>query len=81
LANSRSKLRSLFLSALRCHKPIVDLIARFHSNESFQIPAVIEARTYLAAALVVAVAAAASAFAVNRAVGRLDLVAVLKTRD
>jgi len=41
---------------------VVSLIARFHSNESFQIPPVIEARTYLAATVVVVVAALASAF-------------------
>ncbi|MCC7346303.1 MAG: FtsX-like permease family protein [Variibacter sp.] len=60
---------------------IVALIARFHSNESFQIPAVIEPRTYAAAAVVVLAAAAGSAFIVRRQINRLDLVAVLKTRD
>jgi putative ABC transport system permease protein len=60
---------------------IVALIARFASNESFQIPAVIEPRTYAAAAVVVVAAAAASAFIVRRQIDRLDLVAVLKTRD
>jgi putative ABC transport system permease protein len=60
---------------------LVSLIARFHSNESFQIPPVIEARTYLAATVVVVVAALASAFIVRRRVDSLDLVSVLKTRD
>jgi putative ABC transport system permease protein len=60
---------------------IVELIARFHSNESFQIPPVIEPRTYAAAVVVVIAAAAASAFIVRRRIDRLDLVAVLKTRD
>jgi putative ABC transport system permease protein len=60
---------------------IVALIARFHSNESFQIPAVVQPRTYAAAAIVVLAAAAASAFVVRRRIDRLDLVAVLKTRD
>jgi putative ABC transport system permease protein len=60
---------------------IVTLISRFHSNESFQIPAVIEPRTYAAAAIVVVAAAAASAFVVRRRIDRLDLVAVLKARD
>jgi putative ABC transport system permease protein len=60
---------------------IVSLIARFHSNESFQIPAVIGARTYAAAVIVVVAAAAASALVVRRQIDRLDLVAVLKTRD
>ena len=60
---------------------IIALIARFHSNESFQIPAVIGPRTYAAAAIVVLAAAAASAFVVRLRIDRLDLVAVLKTRD
>lgn len=62
-------------------RAVVGLIARFHSNETFQIPAVIEPRTYAAAAIVVLAAAAASAFVVRRRIDRLDLVAVLKTRD
>ena len=60
---------------------IIGLIARFHSNESFQIPAVIEPRTYLIAAGVVVAAAAASAFIVRKRIDQLDLVAALKTRD
>ena len=60
---------------------IVDLIARFHSNESFQIPAVIGAQTFVLAAVAVLAAAAASAYVVRRRIDRLDLVAVLKTRD
>jgi putative ABC transport system permease protein len=60
---------------------IVDLIARLHSNETFQIPAIIEPRTFAAAAVVVIAAAAASAYVVRRRIDRLDLVSVLKTRD
>jgi putative ABC transport system permease protein len=60
---------------------IVSLLAHFHSSESFEIPAVIGARTYAAAAIVVVAAAAASAWVVRRRIDRLDLVAVLKTRD
>jgi putative ABC transport system permease protein len=60
---------------------IIGLIARFHSNESFQIPPVIEPRTYLIAAGVVLVAAAASALVVRHRVDQLDLVAALKTRE
>jgi putative ABC transport system permease protein len=60
---------------------IITLIARFHSNESFQIPGVIGARTYVAAVAVVVAAAAASAYVVRRRIDRLDLVGVLKTRD
>jgi putative ABC transport system permease protein len=60
---------------------IVELISRFHSNESFQIPGVIDARTFTAACLVVITAAAGSAWLVRRRIDRLDLVSVLKTRD
>ena len=60
---------------------MIGLIARWHSNESFQIPAVIEPGTYAAAAAVVVGAAIASALVVRRRIDRLDLVAVLKTRD
>ena len=60
---------------------VIDLILRFAHNESFQIPGVIGARTFVAACMVVIVAAAASAFVVRRRIDRLDLVAVLKTRD
>ncbi len=60
---------------------IIELITHFHSNESFQIPAAIGARTFAAACVVVIAAAAASAYVVRRRIDRLDLVAVLKTRD
>jgi putative ABC transport system permease protein len=60
---------------------IVALIAHFHSNESFQIPGVIGARSYVIATTIVVAAAAASAHIVRRRIDRLDLVAVLKTRD
>jgi putative ABC transport system permease protein len=60
---------------------VVDLIARFHSNESFQIPGVIGARTFAVAAVIILTAAAASAYVVRRRIDRLDLVSVLKTRD
>jgi putative ABC transport system permease protein len=60
---------------------IVDLIARFHPSESFQIPGVIGAHTFLAACAIVIAAAAASAYAVRRHIDSLDLVAVLKARD
>jgi putative ABC transport system permease protein len=60
---------------------IIGLIARFHSNESFQIPAVIAPLTYLIAAGVVLAAAAGSAFVVRKRVDQLDMVAALKTRE
>ena len=62
-------------------RAIVALIARVHSNESFQIPGAIQPRTYLAAAIVVVAAAFASALVVRRRIDRLDLVSVLKARD
>lgn len=62
-------------------RAIIGLIARFHSNDSFQIPPVIEPRTYLIAAGVVLAAAAASTFVVRKRVDRLDMVAALKTRE
>ena len=60
---------------------LVDWISRVHSNESFQIPATVGARTYSAAVIVVAVAAMASAYIVRRRIDRLDLVTALKARD
>lgn len=59
----------------------VNLIARLHSNETFQIPPVIGPQTLAVAAFVVIAAAAASAYIVRRRIDRLDLVAVLKTRE
>lgn len=50
-------------------------------SELFRIPYVLEARTYAFAALVVLVASALSALIVRRRLDRLDLVAVLKTRE
>lgn len=60
---------------------IVDLISRFHPSESFQIPGVVGARTFVEACAVVLAAAVASALIVRRRIDRLDLVAVLKARD
>ncbi len=60
---------------------IVNVLARFSSNELFQIPPVILPRTFMAAGLVVMLAALASAWVVRRRIDRLDLVAVLKTRE
>jgi putative ABC transport system permease protein len=50
-------------------------------SELFRIPLVIEPSTYATAGLIAFFAAAACALVVRRRVGRLDLVAVLKTRD
>ena len=56
---------------------IVELI----HPETFRIPLIIAPRTYAFAALVVLAAGVASALIVRRQIDRLDLVAVLKTRD
>jgi putative ABC transport system permease protein len=60
---------------------VVSLISRFHSIESFQIPAVIEPRSLASATFVVLMAGVASTYILRRRVDTLDLVAVLKTRD
>ncbi|HET7228559.1 MAG TPA: ABC transporter permease [Longimicrobium sp.] len=57
------------------------LVALRFSSELFRIPLVVERSTYAVAAAVVMAAAAASAALVRRQIGRLDLVAVLKTRE
>jgi putative ABC transport system permease protein len=60
---------------------VIDLISSVHPSESFQIPGVVGARTFVAACAIVIAAAAASAYVVRRQIDRLDLVAVLKARD
>lgn len=60
---------------------LIELIVTLRARESFQIPVAIETGSYAAAALIVLAAAAASAFVVRRRIDRLDLVAVLKTRE
>jgi putative ABC transport system permease protein len=50
-------------------------------QETFRFQVLIEGRTYLLAAAVAAIAAAASALWVRRSVDRLDLIGVLKTRE
>jgi putative ABC transport system permease protein len=62
-------------------KFIIDLISRLHSNETFQVPPVIGMPTFGVAAVVVVGAAVASGYLIRRRIDRLDLVAVLKTRD
>lgn len=56
-------------------------MAQAMSSDFFRLPFVIEADTYGYAALVLIVIAAASALIVRRRIDRLDLVAVLKTRE
>jgi putative ABC transport system permease protein len=49
--------------------------------ETFSIPLIIQPRTYAYASAIVLAAGVASALIVRRQIDRLDLVAVLKTRD
>lgn len=56
-------------------------IARQFESELYRIPLVISGRTYAASFLVIALAAAFTAIVVQRRIGALDLVAVLKTRE
>jgi len=60
---------------------LVHALAGALASDQFEFPVVIRARTYLFAAAVVAAAAVASALVVRRQIDRLDLVAVLKTRE
>jgi putative ABC transport system permease protein len=56
-------------------------IASAYQWELFRLPLVIGPRSYVFAALVIAIAALASGWIVRRRLDRLDLVAVLKTRE
>ena len=57
------------------------LLIQAFSSDLYRVPFVIEHATYAKASLVVLAATAASALIVRRRVDRLDLIAVLKTRD
>jgi putative ABC transport system permease protein len=56
-------------------------VAQALESDQFFLPVVIRARTYAWAALAVVVAGIGSALVVRRRIDRLDMVAVLKTRD
>ena len=56
------------------------LITRL-STELYRIPLVLTTRTFVFAFVVIMLAAAASGFLVARRLNRLDLIAVLKTRE
>ena len=60
---------------------LIALILRLRDNESFQLPAIISPATFALSALVIIAASVTSAILVRRLVEKLDLVAVLKTRD
>ena len=57
------------------------MVVLAYDTELYRFPLVVWPRTYAFSALVVLVAAAASALVVRRKLDRLDLVAVLKTRE
>jgi putative ABC transport system permease protein len=57
------------------------LLIQGFSSDLYRVPFVIGRATYAKASLVVLGATAASALIVRRRVDRLDLIAVLKTRD
>jgi putative ABC transport system permease protein len=57
------------------------VLSGLYQWELFRLPLVVSTRTFLRAATVVALAAAGSGILVRRRLNRLDLVAVLKTRE
>ena len=57
------------------------LLIESFSSDLYRVPFIIERATYAKASLVLLAATAASAFVVRRRIDRLDLIAVLKTRD
>lgn len=60
---------------------LIQLVTSLRASESFQIPGIIEPSSYAIAALLVLLAAAGSALVIWDRISKLDLVAVLKTRD
>jgi putative ABC transport system permease protein len=62
-------------------RSFVQFLISAKASESFDVPAIIEPSSYAIAALVIMGAALATALLVRRKVDKLDLVAVLKTRD
>ncbi len=60
---------------------LADLMLGLMSSESFRIPPVILPRTYAYAGLAMLAAGVVSAWMVQRRLARLDLIAVLKTRE
>lgn len=57
------------------------LITSVHSSELFRLPLVVRERTFVLSVLAIAVTAALTGLAIRRRTWRLDLVAVLKTRE
>jgi putative ABC transport system permease protein len=57
------------------------MIARNMGNDTFRIPLVISAQTYVTAILIIVIASLLSGMAVRRRLDRIDLIEVLKTRE
>ena len=57
------------------------LVVTAMASETYRIPLVVSPNTYFWTALITAVAAAASSMLVRRRLNRMDLIAVLKTRE
>jgi putative ABC transport system permease protein len=57
------------------------MVVEAMASETYRIPLVVSAETYFWTGLVTIVAAAASALLVRRRLNRMDLIAVLKTRE
>lgn len=57
------------------------LVVTSMASETYRIPLVVSARTYFWTALITVIAASASAALVRRRLDRMDLIAVLKTRE
>jgi putative ABC transport system permease protein len=57
------------------------LITRTLASETFRVPFVVDARTFVAAAAIIVVAALLSTLAVRRRLDAIDIISVLKTRE
>lgn len=57
------------------------IVTQAIQSDTYRIPFIVDPRTYALSALIVVIAAAASAGLVRRRVDNLDLIAVLKTRE
>jgi putative ABC transport system permease protein len=57
------------------------LVVTSMASETYRIPLVVSTQTYFWTAFITVLAAAASALLVRRRLNRMDLIAVLKTRE
>ena len=69
------------LASLIAGVGLAGLLVESLNSETYRIPLLVSAPTYLWTALITILAAAASAGLVRRRLNRMDLVAVLKTRE